>query len=320
MERKMRTGLVLAAAVIMVFAFALLPQNQAYAGLDQTSVTFDGSRSAITISATSPHESIDNIVVGGANPEAIYYGSVMREENSAGDMVDCFEVKPYRTGTCKITVYNYDNTVLGTVTVTVTQAAIDDMFEWDHVRLNDFRYGASYLRLGEDYSAWQGTEYDLTIGGDHYEGTVDYDMSDGRIKLKKVYKIGTKVTGTIWNDLEDGRKSSYTITSDDYFCCDSYVAFRATAKTKNKKKVTIYIYEASKGDVVKVTYKGKTYTKKVTKKYNRKSFKYTITMKHAMKNGAKIKVNITNKYKQKMIKNGIYRMRSWDTDKYYDED
>ena len=275
MKRKLRAGLIMILCVSVALAFGVLPQK-AYAGLDKDTHTFTQNES-LWVYATAG-ETISSVVrepdSAGLGPA--YLETVEEEEGPYG-MRWGFKIHPYSIGTCKFTALNENGEAIGGITVTVKQSAVDDIFKWENAYHSVFPYGEKYLILGSD-NRWEGTKYDLTIDGDSYQGELD---STGKIELNRIYPFDTVVTGMIWNDFDPNRKSSYTFPTDeeDALTCYCNVEVRATAKQKNKKKVKIYCTNVHDGDVIKVTYAGKTYTKKVTKNFTDKTMTYTVKMK-----------------------------------------
>ena len=313
MKRKIRAGLIMILCISVAFAFGVLPQK-AYAGLDTDTYTFtDGV--GVWVNATAG-ETIDKVVrtpdSGGQGPA---YVATIEEDEGPYGMGWSFKICPYSVGTCTFKALDDNGKTIGTVKVIVKQEAVDELFKWDNVMNARFPYGDKYLIIGDE-SRWEGTEYDLTIDGDSYSGTVD---STGKVPLDKIYPFRTIVTGKIWNNVDPNRSSTYEFSTDPEFALTCYcnVDVRATAKQKNKKKVKIYAKDVHIGDVIKVTYAGKTYTKKVTKNFTDKTMTYTVKMKKKMKNKKWIKFKVTNKFKQE-----IYycktKMVRWDTNNWYD--
>ena len=77
-----------------------------------------------------------------------------------------------------------------------------------------------------------------------------------------------------------------------------------------KKKLTLTVSNPHKGDVVKVTYKGKTYSKKIKKDKDGKLYKVTFTLKKKLKKNSSFKVVILNKDKKKLDSENI-KLTNW---------
>ena len=70
----------------------------------------------------------------------------------------------------------------------------------------------------------------------------------------------------------------------------------------SKKKIVIETYNVHKGDIVKFTYKGKTYSKKITKNKDTKSYNVTIRPKKPLIKNASVTFTIVNKDKKTLFK------------------
>lgn len=302
MKLRMKASLIMIAAALMVLAFAVFPQNMSHAALEKTEFTF-GEMTDLGFTWIGGATASD--VITGAetsNAEVATVGGIM--EDSGGRYY--IQVEPYGVGTCDVTAYN-GSTVVGTIKVTVEQVFVDRTFQYD-VELLGFYYGTPEVYFPYDCQ-WEGTEYEIRIGSDKYTGTYHIDAPKSRkIKLKKMYKIGTVAQVTLKNDLEPNRSSTYTYKAK--FESDTWV--RATAKTKNKKALKVQCYNLHKGDVVKVTYGGKTYSAAIKKNFNEKTTTVKFYLKKKLKSNSTVKITINNKYKQKLL-SGKYKMKQYDT-------
>ncbi|MBQ6497005.1 MAG: hypothetical protein IJI74_07540 [Firmicutes bacterium] len=306
MKRKLRAGLIMMLCVSVALAFGVLPQK-AYAGLDKDTYTF--TKDTTLWVKTTAGETISAVTkspdTGSQDPAyAVLEGSKY------------FKIYPYSFGTCTFTALDENGKIIGTVKVTVTEEALDDIFKWENAVHSVFPYGEKYLIIGAD-KRWEGTEYDLNIDGDSYTGTID---STGKVQLDRIYPFGTIVTGKL-KGYRSGVAAMYEFpTSGEWaLTCFCDVHVRATAKGKNKKKVKIYATNVHNGDVVKVKYAGKTYSKKVTKNFTDKTMTYTVKMKKKMKNNKWLKFRVTNKFKQEIYSFDT-KMRLWDSDKWFPPD
>ena len=117
------------------------------------------------------------------------------------------------------------------------------------------------------------------------------------VKLKKVYKLGTKITCEFTH-------GKYSVKlKEKVFSATGFDGVSASKKT-----VRVDCYELHKGDVVKLTYKGKTYTKKVKKGKSYSTVKFSLKSK--VKKNSKMKIVIKNKFKQKLCSEKI-KLDGW---------
>ena len=201
---------------------------------------------------------------------------------------DYLWITVYGDGTTTITVHGAEG---GTADVKVIVEAgymNHSIKEW--MDLHENWYGTKRIEV-YGRSATSGT---LTVGKDKYK--VKKLGSDHKyfVKLKKRYKKGTKITLKL-------KYGKYSATRK--FKIDSMTAFDEVRGSK--KTIKVKIYNLHKGDIVKVSYKGKTYKKKIGKDYNEKYKNIKFKVKNKVKKTAKITITIKNKYKQVLDKNTV---------------
>ena len=66
------------------------------------------------------------------------------------------------------------------------------------------------------------------------------------------------------------------------------------------------MYNVHKGDSIRVSYKGKKYTVRVKKNYDRKTHWFTVKLKEKMKKDTTFKIQVINKFKQQIYKAKVY--------------
>ena len=212
-------------------------------------------------------------------------------------------------GTCTIKVYDATEpssaTKVGTINVTVTEAYMEDRFKAEN-SIEDYSYGNKKLKV----YGWPGVSYKLKINDKTIKkGTLD-SSGKATIKLDKVYKLGAKISYKMYND-------KYSTKVKDKIYSATWV--KATALEKNKKKLTLKIFDLHKGDTVKFKWKGKTYTKKIKKDTIRKWAKVKFTLKSVMTKSGKFTVYVTNKDKKQLCKEKI-KMTEYDSEGNYADD
>ncbi len=199
-----------------------------------------------------------------------------------------------------------------TIHVTVKKGYIIDRLE-RNTTVDNAWYGTKKLVISSDL----GTSGKVLIGKDKYKFSIkqssEWPVETAKVKLKKVYKLNTKATVYVTkksNGVSCTYKKKIKLSSATWIP-------KASGK---KKKLTLTINNAHKGDVVKVTYKGKTVKKKITKNRDGKDYKVVLTMKKTLKSDSSIKVVILNKDNKKLesvniiLRNGKYEYE--DPDEY----
>ena len=143
------------------------------------------------------------------------------------------------------------------------------------------------------------TTYKLKVGKKVLKSGQLPASGTDKVKVPGTYKIGTKLSCTYTYHYTQGEEPKTISFTETYkIKKDSRVA--SAYLKKGKKKIEISLENVHKGDVFKLTYKGKTYTKKIKKNYpvSKGNCTFTIKLKKKMTNSSKFKVKITNKYKQ----------------------
>lgn len=185
------------------------------------------------------------------------------------------------------------------VAVTVTRAYFEKELK-DKFWLENYWYGTKKLYV----SCFPGAKGTIKISKNTYKFKTN-KKGECTIKLKKVYKLGTKI--------------KVTVTHNGYTAKRSFSFFKGTdfddVKAK-KHSVRMYCGNLHKGDVVKVIYKGKTYKKKIKKNYDGKNHKVTIKVKKTLKKNSKMTIKIVNKDKKSLVNQKIklYKWRFYQPD------
>jgi len=158
-------------------------------------------------------------------------------------------------------------------------------------------YGTDKLLL----NGYGGTRFNITINGKSFDEVYFETAGEQTLKLPKVYKVGTKIICERTYDYiddEDYTKNVSLPTETYKINKQSYVTQAKLAT--GGKKIRISLENVHKGDVFNLYYKGKTYTKKITKNYPKDDGEYAfvIRLKDKMYKNSAFKAKITNKYKQ----------------------
>ena len=228
---------------------------------------------------------------------------IIEVEKSFGYII----LKPHAVGSAVITVTGVDGS-----TATLNVSADVPYFKHrlkERTRFTDESwYGTPKVEMFSEPGA-KGT---LTAGKDKYNVTFN-KYGRARVKLKRVYKIDTVLKLKVkWNGASASTKSklfSNTLLSEA----------KATKKT-----IKLVTWNVHKGDVISLTYGGRTYTKKVKKSCDRKRKTYTFKPKKAVKKNSSFSYKIVNKYKQVLAKDSV-KLTKWkytppDDDEGYEPD
>ena len=194
-------------------------------------------------------------------------------------------IDPVGAGTAVITVTGEDSSTTK-LDVTVTEAYFANSLK-DSSSVWYCWYGNKKLEV----SSQPGTKCTLKVGKEKHSFKIG-SKGYANVKLKKLYKIGTKITCTF-------KKGKYSATFKDKI--SSVTWFESVSAKKKTVKVTCYTL--TKGDVIKLKYKGKTYTKKIKKSKAYSTVKFKV--KNKVKKNAKLKITIKNKYKQKLYSEAV---------------
>ena len=273
---------------VFAFAFALSPafkphniRAAAELKLEETSLTLD----------TIEYENKDN----WSDNESIY----ITEDSCSITSVDLSEeakkivkvdfdsdhitVCGIGVGTCTFTVIGTGGSV--EVTVTITNNFMNEKLFASTEIYNNW-YGTPKIGI----KSMAGANIKMTIGGDTYTVKIP-DTGRVYIPLKKVYKPNTKIKVEI-------SKAGGKATESDYIYSKTNIK-KAAAK---KKTIKVKFFDLHKGDVLKLKYSGKVYTKKVKKNYSGKNKVVAFKVKSKVKPKKKFSVKVTNKYKQSLVK------------------
>lgn len=199
-------------------------------------------------------------------------------------------IDPVGVGTAFITVTGTDSSTTK-LEVTVAEKYFSNCLK-DRSNISYCWYGSKKLEV----SSQPGTKCALKVGKEKHSFKIG-SKGYATVKLKKVYKIGTKVTCKF-------TKGKYSAKLKDKITSITWFEFVEAAK----KTVKVGCIEVHKGDVVKLTYKGKTYTKKIKK--NKSYYTVKFSLKKKVKKNAKMKIAIKNKYKQKLYSEKI-TLNNW---------
>ena len=161
--------------------------------------------------------------------------------------------------------------------------------------LDNAWYGTKKIEI----STRDGATGTVKIGSDKYS----FKAPDGKavVKLKKVYPLNTSVKATLnWRGVSATKSVKlYSAT------------FPTGVKVVKKKNIKVEVYNVHKGDVVKVTYKGKTYSKKIKKDKDGMLSTVTVKSKKKLKKNATLKIKIVNA-KKKTLDSQKIKLTGWE--------
>ena len=158
-------------------------------------------------------------------------------------------------------------------------------------------YGTDKLLL----NGYGGTRFNITINGESFDEIYFDTAGEQTLKLPKVYKVGTKITcERTYDYIDDEDYTKNVPLPTETYKIDKQSYLTQAKLAKGGKKIRISLENVHKGDVFNLYYKGKTYTKKITKNYPRDDGEYAfvILLKDKMYKNSAFKAKITNKYKQ----------------------
>ena len=193
-------------------------------------------------------------------------------------------LSPMSAGTTNVTVYGDDGST-AVVRVTVDAGYMKERLKRGIEFSNDW-YGSRKFII----SAEPGASGKLVIGGDTYKYKVG-DTHSRTIKLKKVYPLNKAYKVVISN-------FGVTLTLKGKITSQTYIENAYITG----KKLELNTWNVHKGDKVRVTFKGKTYTKKITRNKDEKGYTVNLKLKKKPKHNAKIKVVILNKSNKTLYK------------------
>ncbi len=297
--------------MLMLFLSILIPAKSVQA---KEPVKFDTD--SLTFTSREQESSGDNYFWnGGSGPASDNHEDIVKvkstDEKVAWANFEPFSmtINPVGVGTCDIIATDAKNNT-ATIHVTVKPSYISSNLKLT-TSLDNTWYGSKKIVVWSE----PGATGKLTIGKKTYKFTIP-KSSDGTpmkktVKLSKVYKLNTKIKCTV-TVKSNGTKVSAKIS--DKFGPGSWVM---GAKGK-KKNLTLTIFNLHKGDVVKVKYKGKTYTKKIRKDKDNKNSKVTFKLKKKLTKNALFTVTINNKDKKKLDKEKL-TLTNWKYEYVEDE-
>lgn len=292
---KKTLAIFLTAALIMSF-IPLMDGSNVHAAeklkLDTASLIISGSaRESYQIRITDDSDAMIKEVK--SDNEDIAYAKV------SGDPGSWVDVNAEGVGSCTITVIGTNDQEIN-IPVKVTTGWAKSMLK-SEADINYVYYGNRKIEI----NAFKGATGTLKVGSDKYTFKALDKSGRKTITLKKVYKLNTKVTCEFkWKGAKY-TKSRKIISWTD--------VESVTSSKKKPKKVAVSFFYLHKDDTVKLKYGGKTYQKKVTKDYDKKSAKFTFTLKKKLKKNSKITFTFYNKYKQKLGSETI-QLKNWDYD------
>ena len=296
---------VILSIMLMFTLLPFLPKSTAYAAgqlrLSKDEITFDDY--GFEWQKNRIETTVGSVAITGAesNDE-----SIAKIERYGASYV---EVAPVDAGTTFITIHG-KGVSDKKVTITVTTGWEEDNLK-ENVRLYNNWYGSRKLEV---FTFLKGS-CSIKISSKKYTlkftGNEDYSQI---IKLKKLYALKTKIYLTFKAPSGTTFKKTYKMVANT-----SLVELNGSGK-----KIKATIYNSHKGDVVKIKYKGKYYSKKIKKDYDSKSYVVTFKVKKTVTKSASIKVEIKNSKKKTLLKGAYYTLRdgywSEDMDDYDDSD
>ena len=211
------------------------------------------------------------------------------------------EVKPVGVGSTTLTITG-KNAASKTIPVTVTEQWAQDILN-NNIYMAYNWYGTKKIEI---IAFVKGTGK-LKVGSDTYKFTASGVYDDYPIiKLKKRYNPKTKITLTFTDE------NGVTITKTAKITASTY-PYEINAKSKTVK---VTIYNAHKSDKVYLKYKGKTYTKKVSKDKDQKLTTLSFKVKKTVTKSATMKIKILTSKKKTLMSYQSFTLRDyhWDED------
>ena len=154
-------------------------------------------------------------------------------------------------------------------------------------------FGTYYRTKAIEVKSCPGATGTLKVGSKTYKVKVGKSGFQ-KIKLKKPAKMKTKVALNVkWRGVKTTVKSK--IISETY----------VDSASASKKTITLNVYCLLKGDIVKIKYGGKTYTKKVKKNRPDTTTTLKFKVKKKVPKNAKFKVIVTTNKKVNLDKSTI---------------
>lgn len=285
MYKRIASGVV---ALICTLAFMpVLPNGTVHADtlkMDKTSLIFDKDDSQEII-PVDPEVSLYEDKCFTHNQNVASY-SVSSGYESYSDRVIIY---PEGEGKTLVTITDVNGNQVD-VPITVTKKCMDDKLLVAS-SLN-YSYGDNRFEI----STWPKATGTVRIGNRTYSFTADKDGAYVSKKLP-VKRVGTKVNCTV-------KSGKYTAKWTSKIEANTHMP---GAKKAASYKIKLYIWNSHKGDIIKLNYKGRTYTKKVKKNAPYRTKQYIFNVKKKVSKHAKIKVTIRNKFKQ-IMDTGSYKL------------
>ena len=296
-KKRIVTVLCALAMILMIMPFVSGQKAHAMPDLklDKTELTFTAASDEYeAIYCTADSCAIKSIK--NNNPDI--FTAVIKTGNLTPGADDYMYIWPLKAGTGTLVVTGMDDKTI-TVTITVKAEALQSQVQ-SKTYIRHCWYGTKKLII-ESVEGASGT---VKVGKDKYKFSVG-SSGKTKVKLDKVYPLNTtvKLKATCG---EFEKKISEKLTSWTWI---EYVK-------ASKKKLALTLENVHKGDVVKVTYKGKTYTKKITKDKDDKEYKITINVKSKLTKKAKLTLKIVNKNKKTLFSEKA-KLKNWEF--YYNE-
>ena len=267
--------------ILLIFAFMpVLPGSAAHAatfGMRESEWSFDEDNYSMSMWLPVQEDCTEEIDKAESSNTSVAVVTTVKTNE--------INVKPAGIGNCTVTVTSKGGST-ATIAITVKRDYYTHMLKSETEY--DFSYGDKVIKL----ETLPGVKGSLKVGKDKYTFTAN-SKGNATIKLKKVYKLKTRCEYNASWTVPGG-----TVTHKKSYKLDSQTWFQQADRT-GSKKIKVEIYNPHKGDVIKLKYKGKTYTKKVKKDASYKSMAVTFKVKKKVsKSKATFSIKVLNKYKQ----------------------
>ena len=224
--------------------------------------------------------------------KAVSDNNSVAEVEISKDDKNLIHVYPVAIGSCNINLTD-SNGDTATIKISVNKAHFLQRL-MNSTELIDFYYGSKKAKI----ISLPGTSGVLKIGKEKIKFKVN-SKGKAKIKIKGFYKLNKKYTFTVKNTALSG-KPSFTRK----WKLGSLTCF--VSATSKGKKIKVKIYNPHKGDLVKIKFKGKSYSKKIKKDYHLKRTTVTFKVKKTVpKKKAAFSLKITNKFKQTLEKKKV---------------